>query len=426
MNKKHFKYRLSHYRNIYKAAHEWENYYSEDLKDDLRCYLTKEFDEKCFFCQREFKQGNAKIEIEHVTHKSKYKEFTFRPENLTIACSYCNLYKGTKEALIDSLRKNNYKYKEYPLNSTDYLIVHPYFDQYDKHIEIEGEIFYTAKNGSPKGTETISMCYLTRPKLAEDIAKELLNQAEEHRKFSRAHNLGSDEEIEELVKKYFNLPFDINEFLNAIISITESNNIIKISRKLLSINNIDKINSKNWNIIKHLYNLNGSFLHFLDVLEYIESRQEIKNKIITFLGDPSLASYFYLTETSYATLKSAISSSSISIHYQSKAKFSSLLNQISPTQIDIRSFSFFIKNRAEILDLCKFVKEIHSNKKLVNLLNKTTNDLIQIINDNLGKLGNWAKYNPEFIVLNKLKFIKEITSLNMRTVNKLLKALEDL
>ncbi|AEV37579.1 hypothetical protein PSE_3071 [Pseudovibrio sp. FO-BEG1] len=78
----------------------------------------------------------------------------FTPRNLAVACSTCNGRKNAKAVLTREAMV------EYPRSSGAFSIVHPHFDEYEEHINRIGDDIYAPL--TPKGTETIKLCELTR------------------------------------------------------------------------------------------------------------------------------------------------------------------------------------------------------------------------------------------------------------------------
>lgn len=144
------------------------------LKKYLKSQLIRKFNSTCFFCKHNVSQANSYSEIEHILTKSnpKYVNFTFNPNNLVLSCKVCNNLKSVDNVLCDekSAVDKVYLYDEYPLDSLDFKIVHPYLDDYDDHIKIEG-IFYLVVNDSEKGRNTIKFYHLSRLSLAESKIK---------------------------------------------------------------------------------------------------------------------------------------------------------------------------------------------------------------------------------------------------------------
>ncbi len=65
----------------------------------------------------------------------------------------------------------------FPNNSAGFVIVNPYYDNYEDHIDFIDDIIIVVANNSPKGEKTIELYKLHRPELAEERAREFkLNQ----------------------------------------------------------------------------------------------------------------------------------------------------------------------------------------------------------------------------------------------------------
>ncbi len=82
---------------------------------------------RCSYCEALLLKG-ANF-IEHFAPKGLYRDFAFEPLNLTVACGRCNStsIKGEKDTIKTKPEKKRYK-------DNEFLIVHPYLDNADKHI----------------------------------------------------------------------------------------------------------------------------------------------------------------------------------------------------------------------------------------------------------------------------------------------------
>lgn len=92
-------------------------------------------------------------DVEHIAPRKRHPEFMFTPENLAVACRECNGHKGSKETLIDPSSS------AYPSTADAFLIVHPHFDDWAKHI-LRDHLTYAAF--TPRGEWTIKECKLNR------------------------------------------------------------------------------------------------------------------------------------------------------------------------------------------------------------------------------------------------------------------------
>ncbi|WP_394884253.1 HNH endonuclease [Clostridium butyricum] len=167
---KHIAYSDINYINIIKGETDWKKAALQPIKDDIRDYLYQINDNKCYFCKSKIDNATNNETIEHIISKDKCPNFTFKPENLTMACSDCNRIKNDDDVLNSSITNpENLDFYNYPSQSNDYIIVHPYFDEYSDHIDID-DIFYLGKDD--KGKTTIRYYNLTRLALAEKKIKE--------------------------------------------------------------------------------------------------------------------------------------------------------------------------------------------------------------------------------------------------------------
>lgn len=151
---------------------EWESENKEikKFKDELYKQLRDNL--FCPYCRREL-QRSKYDELDHIIYKSDYSNFTYQPNNIVIACKRCNNKKlqsnVLKEEYIEKVKI--LEWNKYPCNKEYYSIIHPYFDIYSEHIEIENNVFYMPKD-KEKGINTIRMMKLNSFDLLEIRAKE--------------------------------------------------------------------------------------------------------------------------------------------------------------------------------------------------------------------------------------------------------------
>jgi hypothetical protein len=134
-------------------------YWSRDeidaVRKQIKVHYIAEQQCRCCYCNQELPtQNNAVWDAEHIISRSYRPAFMFEPRNLAVSCKDCNIAKSESNVLKNKNRKT------FPKNSTDYLIVHPHFDEYDEHIRWFGKV--CSSNGSDKGAATIAMCNLLR------------------------------------------------------------------------------------------------------------------------------------------------------------------------------------------------------------------------------------------------------------------------
>lgn len=157
------------------------------LRIEIRNYYRKEQNAICSFCRQPVSSVYASnCHIEHIAPKSLYPQFIFEPRNLCVICADCNQIKRNQETIRETpdTIKNTYKTK-YPDKSEDFHIVHPHYDDYDKHIQVING-YYIDKD-SKKGNFTIGACRLNRklsiigwePEVVEE--EELMNDFETYK-----------------------------------------------------------------------------------------------------------------------------------------------------------------------------------------------------------------------------------------------------
>jgi len=127
-----------------------------ELKKIIKDYYLSAQDYRCPYCrQRIVVDHNAAWDAEHIIPKDTHPRFMFVPQNLCVTCKDCNTIKSNKKVLVNQDRKT------FPTESGDYLIYHPYFDVYSKHITIVAEAGYYLPK-TDKGRLLVEVCGLLR------------------------------------------------------------------------------------------------------------------------------------------------------------------------------------------------------------------------------------------------------------------------
>lgn len=131
----------------------WSNDSLTAVRKEIKDYYIAEQKYLCVYCKRQIHSANNALwDAEHIVCRDGAPQFMFHPQNLAVSCKDCNLTKGKKEVRT-TLRK------KFPNQSGHYTIVHPHFDEYEKHIRWVGDI---CAPSSDKGTRTMEVCGLTR------------------------------------------------------------------------------------------------------------------------------------------------------------------------------------------------------------------------------------------------------------------------
>lgn len=116
---------------------------------------------RCAYCRMLIEDNLGKSEIDHVIAKELAPQFCYTPVNLVLCCKLCNANKGKRNVTKFSDTKLKGR-KNYSHSMASYAWVHPYYDEYSSHIEINGDVVFSAKLGSSKGLAVIEACKLDR------------------------------------------------------------------------------------------------------------------------------------------------------------------------------------------------------------------------------------------------------------------------
>ncbi|MDN7740720.1 MULTISPECIES: HNH endonuclease [Burkholderia] len=129
--------------------------------------------ERCAWCTLFIgERGRRTAHRDHIAPKSRYPQWTFTPENLVLACEYCNGFAVKSD--LDTVADVGPTY-----DSSTFFLVHPYIDEPHDHIEFaltpeNHGVVIRAKNGSTKGVWTIENLKLDSPGLTQERAKDAL------------------------------------------------------------------------------------------------------------------------------------------------------------------------------------------------------------------------------------------------------------
>ncbi len=156
------------------SAKKWDKGYKE-FKSSIRTHLRLQQNGRCAFCRCRVSIGTSFSNLEHLISKTDYVQFKTTPDNLVYSCTKCNLSKN-KKATINNPNPVPAQ-QQFPATANDFLIVNPYHDDYEQHIDFIDDVLIQPQDNSPKGTTTITYYGLARPELAEERACEFkLNQ----------------------------------------------------------------------------------------------------------------------------------------------------------------------------------------------------------------------------------------------------------
>jgi len=131
----------------------WNDDAINSVRAEIKDHYIAEQKYQCVYCQRQIASANKALwDAEHIICREKAPRFMFTPKNLAVSCRDCNIAKGQKEVRTTTRKK-------FPDKSEHYIIIHPHFDIYNKHIRWIGDICVPM---SDKGVATQETCDLTR------------------------------------------------------------------------------------------------------------------------------------------------------------------------------------------------------------------------------------------------------------------------
>ncbi|SDZ70593.1 TIGR02646 family protein [Variovorax sp. YR266] len=142
---------------------DWARDELEALRHHIRAHYRRAQVGICAYCRQSVSlQSAMNCHVEHIAPKSKYRHFIFEPKNLCVICADCNAIKREQEVLRnepDTVVGGEGR-KRYPRSSNAFKIVHPHYDEYERHIKVVNGAYYL--DLSSKGHFTIGACKLNR------------------------------------------------------------------------------------------------------------------------------------------------------------------------------------------------------------------------------------------------------------------------
>ncbi|MEA1842971.1 HNH endonuclease [Agrobacterium tumefaciens] len=137
------------------------------FKDDLTALLMVEQQRCCAYCMSYLHEDHPARD--HIAPKKEYPAWTFRPDNLVLACYACNT---DRKDDYDPIAVRHRKYRR-----CKFTIVHPYFDRPEAHLDYASD---GVKRGilisgiTMKGRETIRVFDLMSPARAKQRAADAI------------------------------------------------------------------------------------------------------------------------------------------------------------------------------------------------------------------------------------------------------------
>ena len=150
----------------FRTHNDWTKAVFNPIKHNIISHLRVQQNNLCCYCKYQLGFDIKQVDIEHIIPKSEYDNFTFKTLNLALSCPACNTKKSIKPVLNNAI-------VTYPVDGTNFKIIHAHYDDYSNHIDIIQNCLFVAK--TTKGSETITFCELFRLSTVEERAKAYQN-----------------------------------------------------------------------------------------------------------------------------------------------------------------------------------------------------------------------------------------------------------
>jgi uncharacterized protein (TIGR02646 family) len=120
----------------------------KSLRSSIRAHLETVQNYRCCYCGLSLGETSAG-EIDHVAPQSIYPQFSYEPQNLVLACDYCNGFQKKKQedTIVPVVTS--------PYNANAFTIVHPVLEQnINAHIQVSRGV---VKGLTTQGIESIRL-----------------------------------------------------------------------------------------------------------------------------------------------------------------------------------------------------------------------------------------------------------------------------
>jgi len=128
-----------------------QNTERNNIKNKIRIELETIQDNYCAFCGLDLRLA-YKVQREHIAPQYLYSNYIFEPENIVLACNYCNEKKGRKNTVINDT--GNYA-------TTTFNILHPHRDNFNEYLACDfrkNELVFTIVGPEPIKTQNTINC----------------------------------------------------------------------------------------------------------------------------------------------------------------------------------------------------------------------------------------------------------------------------
>lgn len=110
------------------------------LKTRLKKFHLKQQSQRCCYCRTLLKGRSIETDREHIAQKDLFKELSFHPFNLSVACKTCNMTnKSTKTTHLRGYHRFGNLYSRNLTDVRNYNIIHPNIHNWQDHIKMKLE-----------------------------------------------------------------------------------------------------------------------------------------------------------------------------------------------------------------------------------------------------------------------------------------------
>lgn len=161
------------------------------FRNEVKDYYFSAQRRRCCYCSFELQHHKLTYDAEHIIDKDEYPEYMFELNNIASVCKHCNISKSNQ-----CISASKQRFQELSVNSNEYSIVHPHFDEWEDHFQFDEIGRIVPVDNSPKGRATMKICKIDVINIAR-----LSDEFSFHDKDVVEQTLRAFHEVDEVIRK---------------------------------------------------------------------------------------------------------------------------------------------------------------------------------------------------------------------------------
>lgn len=188
---------------------DWDKSTFSNIKNDIKRHLAKFQRRRCAYCRKTVNVVGKGVPTDHIVPKNLKPTWMFIPSNLCLSCWGCNSKKKDKDPLRSGGNSYGNELTQYPLQSDEYFIFHPYIDNWGDHFVVE-DGFFLVPIRDTKGPYTYKELGMNRLDVVLDHKEQLnLNEHSSFRTIVKRMRKVYDPERKEVLERVKDWIIDI-------------------------------------------------------------------------------------------------------------------------------------------------------------------------------------------------------------------------